>query len=466
MPKSALITGITGQDGSYLAELLLEKGYDVHGMVRRASTEKFDRIEHLRDRITLHQGDLLDHRSLTDALRASEPDEIYNLAAMSFVAVSWIQPTLTAEFTGVGVTRLLEAMREVCPEARFYQASSSEMFGKVREVPQTESTPFYPRSPYGVAKAYGHFITVNYRESYDLHATSGILFNHESPRRGLEFVTRKVTWHAAAIKHGKLDELRLGNLDAQRDWGYAADYVEAMYLMLQRDDPEDFVIATGTMHTVRDCVQIAFDEAGVPDWEKHVVDRPVVPAPGGGRRARRRLDEGQGPARVGAEDELRGAHPAHDPRGPRAAQRRSAEDFQVGGDHVADQVLEGDLRLPAQHGPGVRRVADRRRRLRRAHERRVDAHVVGRVQPDGAERGCDEVADGAPHAAGEHVVAGLVVLDRQQRAADDVLRGAPVAHGVHRAQRELLLEPERDRGGAAGRPCAAGTARAAAGTRG
>jgi GDPmannose 4,6-dehydratase len=279
MPKSALITGITGQDGSYLAELLLEKGYDVHGMVRRASTEKFDRIEHLRDRITLHQGDLLDHRSLTDTLRASKPEEIYNLAAMSFVAVSWIQPTLTAEFTGVGVTRLLEAMREVCPEARFYQASSSEMFGKVREVPQTESTPFYPRSPYGVAKAYGHFITVNYRESYDLHATSGILFNHESPRRGLEFVTRKVTWHAAAIKHGKLDELRLGNLDAQRDWGYAADYVEAMYLMLQRDEPEDFVIATGKMNTVRDCVQIAFDEAGVPDWEQHVVIDPAFLRP-------------------------------------------------------------------------------------------------------------------------------------------------------------------------------------------
>ena len=278
MPR-AMITGITGQDGSYLAELLLEKGYDVHGMVRRASTEKFDRIEHLRDRITLHQGDLLDHRSLTDTLRASKPEEIYNLAAMSFVAVSWIQPTLTAEFTGVGVTRLLEAMREVCPEARFYQASSSEMFGKVREVPQTESTPFYPRSPYGVAKAYGHFITVNYRESYDLHATSGILFNHESPRRGLEFVTRKVTWHAAAIKHGKLDELRLGNLDAQRDWGYAADYVEAMYLMLQRDEPEDFVIATGKMNTVRDCVEIAFDEAGVPDWEQHVVIDPAFLRP-------------------------------------------------------------------------------------------------------------------------------------------------------------------------------------------
>jgi GDPmannose 4,6-dehydratase len=274
MAKSALITGITGQDGSYLAELLLDRGYDVHGMVRRASTEKFDRIEHLRDRITLHQGDLLDHRSLTDTLRASKPEEIYNLAAMSFVAVSWIQPTLTAEFTGVGVTRLLEAMREVCPEARFYQASSSEMFGKVREVPQTESTPFYPRSPYGVAKAYGHFITVNYRESYDLHATSGILFNHESPRRGLEFVTRKVTWHAAAIKHGLKDELRLGNLDAQRDWGYAADYVEAMWLMLQRDDADDFVIATNKMHTVRDCVQIAFDEAGVSDWERYVVIDP------------------------------------------------------------------------------------------------------------------------------------------------------------------------------------------------
>jgi GDPmannose 4,6-dehydratase len=270
MSKTALITGITGQDGSYLAELLLEKGYDVHGMVRRASTEKFDRIEHLRDRITLHQGDLLDHRSLTDALRASAPDEIYNLAAMSFVAVSWIQPTLTAEFTGVGVTRVLEAMREVCPEARFYQASSSEMFGKVLEVPQTESTPFYPRSPYGVAKAYGHFITVNYRESYNLHATSGILFNHESPRRGLEFVTRKITWHAAAIKHGKAKELSLGNLDAERDWGYAKDYVEAMWLMLQQDKADDYVIATGKTHTVRECVEVAFDEAGVDDWERYI----------------------------------------------------------------------------------------------------------------------------------------------------------------------------------------------------
>jgi GDPmannose 4,6-dehydratase len=267
---SALITGITGQDGSYLADLLLEKGYEVHGMVRRASTEKFDRIEHLRDRITLHQGDLLDQRSLVDALRAARPDEVYNLAAMSFVAVSWIQPTLTAEFTGVGVTRMLEALREACPEARFYQASSSEMFGKVRETPQTESTPFYPRSPYGVAKVYGHHITVNYRESYDLFAASGILFNHESERRGLEFVTRKITWHAAAIKHGLRDKLPLGNLDARRDWGYAKDYVEAMWLMLQYERPDDFVIATGETNTVRRCVEIAFDEAGL-EWEPHVV---------------------------------------------------------------------------------------------------------------------------------------------------------------------------------------------------
>src|SRR5882757_7188948 len=239
-------------------------------MVRRASTEKFERIEHARDRITLHQGDLLDQRSLVDALRASNPTEIYNLAAMSFVAVSWIQPTLTAEFTGVGVTRMLEAVREAAPGARFYQASSSEMFGKVLEVPQTETTPFYPRSPYGVAKAYGHFITVNYRESYDLHATSGILFNHESERRGLEFVTRKITWHAAAIRHGLREELSLGNLDAERDWGYAKDYVEAMYLMLQQDKADDYVIATGKTNTVRECVEVAFDEAGVPDWEQYV----------------------------------------------------------------------------------------------------------------------------------------------------------------------------------------------------
>jgi GDPmannose 4,6-dehydratase len=277
--RSALITGITGQDGSYLAELLLEKGYEVHGMVRRASTEKFDRIEQIRDRITLHQGDLLDQRSLVDALRASNPTEIYNLAAMSFVAVSWIQPTLTAEFTGVGVTRMLEAMREVCPQARFYQASSSEMFGKVLEVPQTETTPFYPRSPYGVAKVYGHFITVNYRESYDLHATSGILFNHESERRGLEFVTRKVTWHAAAIKHGLVRELRLGNLDAERDWGYAKDYVEAMWLMLQQDKPEDYVIATGTAHSVRECCEVAFEEAGLGDFEQYVTIDPAFVRP-------------------------------------------------------------------------------------------------------------------------------------------------------------------------------------------
>ncbi len=262
-PRTALITGITGQDGSYLAELLLDKGYAVHGLVRRSSTERFDRIEHLRDRLTLHQADLLDQRSLGDALRAARPAEIYNLAAMSFVAVSWIQPTLTAEFTGVGVTRMLEATREVCPEARFYQASSSEMFGRVREVPQNELTPFHPRSPYGVAKAYGHFITVNYRESYGLAASNGILFNHESPRRGLEFVTRKITWHAAAIKLGLAQKLPLGNLDAERDWGYAKDYVQAMWLMLQQPEPQDYVIATGVAHSVRACVEIAFDQAGL-----------------------------------------------------------------------------------------------------------------------------------------------------------------------------------------------------------
>jgi GDPmannose 4,6-dehydratase len=242
-------------------------------MVRRSSTEKFERIEHIRDKLVLHQGDLLDHRSLVDTLRAARPDEIYNLAAMSFVAASWVQPTLTAEFSGVGVTRLLEAMREVCPEARFYQASSSEMFGKVREVPQTELTPFYPRSPYGVAKAYGHFITVNYRESYGLHATSGLLFNHESARRGLEFVTRKITWHTAAIKLGLASQLALGNLDAERDWGYAGDYVRAMWLMLQQDEPQDYVIATGIAHSVNDCVHIAFEHAGL-SVDDHVVIDP------------------------------------------------------------------------------------------------------------------------------------------------------------------------------------------------
>src|SRR3712207_2962778 len=240
-------------------------------MVRRSSTETFQRLQAIRDDITLHTGDLLDQRSLVDVLRECEPHEIYNLAAMSFVAASWSQPVLTAEFTATGVTRMLEAMREVRPEARFYQASSSEMFGMVREVPQTETTPFYPRSPYGVAKAYGHFITVNYRESYDLFACSGILFNHESPRRGLEFVTRKVTHGAAAIKLGLADELRLGNLDARRDWGYAKDYVEAMWLMLQQDEPEDFVIATGQTHTVRELVELAFDHVDLDPW--HYVRR-------------------------------------------------------------------------------------------------------------------------------------------------------------------------------------------------
>jgi GDPmannose 4,6-dehydratase len=307
-PPRALITGITGQDGSYLAELLLDKGYEVHGMVRRSSTEKFDRIEPIRARVALHQGDLLDPRSLVDVLRAAQPDEIYNLAAMSFVAASWSQPTLTAEFTGVGVARLLEAMREVCPEARFYQASSSEMFGKVREVPQRETTPFYPRSPYGVAKTYGHFITVNYRESYGLHASSGILFNHESPRRGLEFVTRKITWHAAAIRHGLAERLPLGNLDARRDWGYAGDYVEAMWRMLQRDDPADFVVATGETHSVRECVEIAFDHAGLNPDEHVVVDdslkRPAEVDHLVGDWSRAREELGWAP-RVGFEELIR-----------------------------------------------------------------------------------------------------------------------------------------------------------------
>lgn len=279
MAKRALITGITGQDGSYLAELLLEKGYEVHGMVRRSSTETFQRLEGCRDALTLHTGDLLDQRSLVDVMREVQPEEIYNLAAMSFVAASWSQPVLTSEFTGTGVTRMLEAMREAAPDARFYQASSSEMFGKVLEVPQRESTPFYPRSPYGVAKCYGHFITVNYRESYDLFACSGILFNHESERRGLEFVTRKVTHGAAAIKLGLTDELALGNLDAERDWGYAKDYVEAMWLMLQEDEPDDYVIATGEAHSVRRLVEIAFDQVGLdPDEYVRIDERFMRPA--------------------------------------------------------------------------------------------------------------------------------------------------------------------------------------------
>src|SRR5919112_1656087 len=269
MARTALVTGITGQDGSYLAELLLERGYEVHGMVRRASTEKFDRIEHVRERVTLHQGDLLDQRSLVDTLRAARPDEVYNLAAMSFVAVSWIQPTLTAEFTGVGVTRMLEAVREAAPEARFYQASSSEMFGKVLETPQTETTAFYPRSPYGVAKVYGHWITVNYRESYGLFACSGILFNHESPRRGENFVTRKITRAVGRIKAGLQKDLVLGTLDTKRDWGYAGDYVRAMWAMLQQDEPDDYVIATGETHSVEELVDVAFSHVEL-DWEDFV----------------------------------------------------------------------------------------------------------------------------------------------------------------------------------------------------
>ena len=263
MAKTALITGVTGQDGSYLADFLLQKGYQVVGMVRRSSTENFERIEHLRDQIQLRQADLLDQPSLIDLIEDVEPEEIYNLAAQSFAPTSWQQPVLTAEFTALGVTRLLEAIRLVNRKIRFYQASSSEMFGQVRETPQTEKTPFYPRSPYGVAKVYGHFITVNYRESYDMFACSGVLFNHESPRRGKEFVSRKVSYHVAKIKLGLVDELRLGNLDASRDWGYAGDYVKAMWMMLQQDRPDDYVVGTGEAHTVRELVEMACEHAGL-----------------------------------------------------------------------------------------------------------------------------------------------------------------------------------------------------------
>ena len=276
--KKALITGITGQDGSYLAELLLEKGYRVYGMVRRASTETFDRIAHVKDRLELRQADLLDQSSLVELLKETKPDEIYNLAAMSFVPTSWNQPVLTGEFTALGVTRLLEAMRHVCPEARFYQASSSEMFGKVRATPQNEDTPFYPRSPYGVAKVYGHYITVNCRESYGLFAVSGILFNHESPRRGKEFVTRKISDGVARIKMGLASELRLGNLDAHRDWGFAGDYVRAMWMMLQQAAPADYVVGTGKAHSVRDFVQLAFEYAGLR-WQDYVVCDPQLIRP-------------------------------------------------------------------------------------------------------------------------------------------------------------------------------------------
>ena len=269
MPK-ALITGITGQDGSYLAEFLLEKGYDVIGMVRRTSTINFHRISHIQDQLTLVPGDLGDQVSMIHMLEEYQPDEVYNLAAQSFVQTSWNQPVFTGDVTALGVTRLLDAIRFVNPKIRFYQASSSEMFGKVVEVPQRESTPFYPRSPYGVAKVYGHWITINYRESYDMHATSGILFNHESPRRGLEFVTRKITHHVAKIKLGLTDEIRLGNLDARRDWGFAGDYVKAMWLMLQQETPDDFIISTGETHSVEEFLDVAFGHVNL-DWHDYVV---------------------------------------------------------------------------------------------------------------------------------------------------------------------------------------------------
>ena len=271
MTKRALITGITGQDGSYLAELLLEKGYDVYGLTRRTSTPNHSRISHIVDSLHMISGDLLDQYSLFQAIQEADPDEIYNLAAQSFVKASWEQPMFTGESTALGVTRMLDAMRMSKPTAKFYQASSSEMFGKVLEIPQKESTPFYPRSPYGVAKVYGHWITVNYRESYNLFAVSGILFNHESPRRGLEFVTRKISNTVAKIKYGKVDKLYLGNPDAKRDWGYAKDYVEMMHLMLQQDTPDDYVIATGETHEVREFVEKAFAVAGIKDWESKVV---------------------------------------------------------------------------------------------------------------------------------------------------------------------------------------------------
>jgi GDPmannose 4,6-dehydratase len=276
MTKRALITGITGQDGSYLASFLLDKGYEVHGMVRRSSTESFERIAHLQSRITLHQGDLLDQLSIVHLLKEIQPHEVYNLAAQSFVPTSWLQPLLTGEFTALGVTRVLEAIRVVDPSIRFYQASSSEMFGKVLETPQTERTPFWPRSPYGVAKVYGHWITVNYRESYDMFACSGILFNHESPLRGKEFVTRKVTDAVARIKLGLQRKLKLGNLDAERDWGFAGDYVQAMWLMLQQDAPDDYVVATGEKHSVLELVQLAFSHVGLDSQDFVEVDPSLI----------------------------------------------------------------------------------------------------------------------------------------------------------------------------------------------
>ncbi len=278
MPKRALITGITGQDGSYLAEFLLSKGYQVYGLVRRSSTVNYDRIQHIQDHLTLISGDMLDQTSMQEALIQAEPEEVYNLAAQSFVQTSWTQPVFTGDVTALGVTRILDAIRHVNKNIRFYQASSSEIFGKVQEVPQRENTPFYPRSPYGVAKVYGHWITVNYRESYGLHANSGILFNHESPRRGMEFVTRKVTYNAAKIKLGLANELRLGNLDSQRDWGFAGDYVRAMWLMLQQDSPDDYVVATGQTHTVQKLVETAFGHVGL-EWQKYVLQDPAFMRP-------------------------------------------------------------------------------------------------------------------------------------------------------------------------------------------
>lgn len=278
MAKKALITGITGQDGSYLAELLLEQGYEVFGLVRRTSTVKYERIRHIQDRITLVPGDMSDQTSLTRALQSVQPDEVYNLAAQSFVQTSWSQPVFTGDVTAIGVTRLLDAILTVNPKIRFYQASSSEMFGKVQEVPQVETTSFYPRSPYGVAKVYGHWITVNYRESYNMHASSGILFNHESPRRGLEFVTRKVTHHAAKIKLGLANELRIGNLDARRDWGFAGDYVRAMWLMLQQDTPDDYVIATNKTHSIERLLEVAFSTVDL-NWKDYTVQDPKFMRP-------------------------------------------------------------------------------------------------------------------------------------------------------------------------------------------
>lgn len=296
--KKAFITGITGQDGSYLAELLLEKGYKVYGLTRRTSTQNFERLEQIINHpdLELISGDLVDQHSITSSLIDIQPDEIYNLAAQSFVKASWAQPVLTGEFTGLGVTRVLEAMRLACPKAKFYQASSSEMFGKVQEVPQNEKTPFYPRSPYGVAKVYGHWITVNYRESFDIFAVSGILFNHESPRRGLEFVTRKIANGIARIKLGKQEKIELGNLDAKRDWGYAKDYVEAMWLMLQQDQPEDYVIATGETHSVQEFLEIASEVAGISDWQSVCQHNPKYDRPaevdlliGDGTKAKEKL---------------------------------------------------------------------------------------------------------------------------------------------------------------------------------